>query len=221
MSAPSRCSDPIAVLTQGLSDLLQRTPKAEELEQFQRYLDLLIQWNTVHRLTAYRHQGEIVQKLLLDSLLFLKVLPPSALQVLDYGAGAGIPGIPLKIVLPQIILTLVEARRNRVSFLMAVLRELGFQGVTILHGRGEQLLEERQAIRAAFDAVVVRAVGPLSGIVSTALSFLKPGGVVIASGPPASGKTPTLPGDIRASWKFVTSRWSPSPRRFLLVEKED
>ena len=126
---------PASLLAEGLFSVLQRVPAPGEVAKFQRYLQLFLQWNSVHRLTAYRRPEEIVRKLLLDSLLFLKVLPPQAIKLLDFGSGAGIPGIPLKIVSPQIVLTLVEAQRRRSSFLAAVLRELELDDVRLIHGR--------------------------------------------------------------------------------------
>lgn len=219
--AHSRSSDPMVPFALGLSNILERAPTVEELTKFERYLFLLHQWNQVHRLTAYRGREEIVQKLFLDSLLFLKVLPPTALRVLDFGTGAGIPGIPLKIVLPHIDLTLLEARRNRASFLTAVLRELGFQEVALLHGRAEQFLVKPQELRGTFDAVVAKAAGPLATVVPAALPFLRPGGVFIVSGPPVYQGAPKLPRNTPTSWKLVQSYGGLKQRRFLLVEKEN
>lgn len=213
-------SNSLALLALGISRILQRPPRAVEIARFQRYLDLILRWNRTRRLTAYRRPDEIVERLFLDSLLFLKVLPRTALAVLDYGAGAGIPGIPLRIILPRITLTLVESRRNRAAFLRLVTRELGLQRVTILHGRADQVLQAH-SVRGTFDCVVSRAAGPLRAIVGTALEFLRPGGTFIVSGPPLCRNTPALPEEFRASWTEVTSRWNPLPRQFLLVQKED
>lgn len=212
--------DPLATLALGISRTLQRAPRAEEIERFQRYLDLILRWNRTRRLTAYRRPEEVVEKLFLDSLLFLKVLPKTASAILDYGAGAGIPSIPLKIVLPRIVLTLVEARKNRAVFLRLVTRELALQRVTTLHGRAEQVLDAFP-LRGAFDCVVSRAVGPLEATIATALNFLKPGGTFVASGPPVCRKAPSLPHGFPGSWIEVPSGWNPLPRRFLLVQKED
>ena len=211
--------DPAALLAEGLSRVLQRTPSTEEITKFQRYLQLFLQWNKVHRLTAYRRPEEIVCRLLLDSLLFLKILPPKALKLLDFGSGAGIPGIPLKIVAPQFDLTLVEARRRRSSFLATALRELDLGNVRLIRGRAEHLLSEMPELRETFDAVVLRAVGPLEAILPTALSFLKPGKVCIASGPPAGKTIRVVFEGALAHWQRLTSPFSKSPRQFLVVQK--
>ena len=211
--------DPAALLAEGLSRVLQRTPSTEEITKFQRYLQLFLQWNRAHRLTAYRRPEEIVRRLLLDSLLFLRVLPPNALKLLDFGSGAGIPGIPLKIVAPQFDLTLVEARRRQSSFLATVLRELDLGDAKLIQGRAEHLLSEMPELQEAFDAVVLRAVGPLEGVLPVALSFLKPGKVCIASGPPA-GKTAriVLEGAL-VRWQSLTTPVSQSTRQFLVIQK--
>src|SRR5262245_2929113 len=91
-----------------------------EREAFARYLELLMLWNRTHDLTACRTPGEVVTNLFRDSLLFLAVLPElDRIVAVDIGAGAGIPGIPLRLTLPALELTLIESRRKRVSFLRA------------------------------------------------------------------------------------------------------
>ena len=211
--------DPATVLSEGLFSILRRTPAPGEIEKFHRYLRLFLQWNSVRRLTAYRRPEEIVRKLLLDSLLFLKVLPPQAIKLLDFGSGAGIPAIPLKIISPQIVLTLVEGQRRRSSFLAAVLRELELEDVRLVHGRAEQMLTEMPELRGAFDAVLLRAAGSLGTVIPEALSFLKPEGCCIASGPPA-GKTYRIAFEgAVARWQSRISPFSRSPRQFLVVQK--
>ena len=209
---------PSESLAEGFRKTLGRAPKRQELEKLERYLGLLVQWNRVNRLTGYRAPGEIAEKLLLDSLLFLEVLPGSARRVLDLGTGAGIPGIPVKIAAPHIHLTLIEARRRRGSFLALVVRELGLDRVVLLRGRAEKLILEQPDLRGAFDAVLSRGFGPLETTVVLAQHFLKPGGAFIASGPPVHAGSLTL-SETSASWKLVSSPLRPHSRRFLVVEK--
>ena len=173
----------------------------------------------MHRLSTYRRPEQIVRKLLLDSLLFLKVLPPRAIKLLDFGSGAGIPGIPLKIVSPQIVLTLVEAQRRRSSFLATVLRDLELDDVTLVHGRAEQVLKEGPEFVGAFDAVLLRAAGSLETVIPAALCFLRHEGFCIASGPPAGKTNPIAFKGAVARWHSTTSPISRSPRQFLLVQK--
>ncbi len=125
----------------------------------------------------------VVENLFVDSLMFLKVLPHDVHELLDLGTGAGFPGMPLKIVWPELRLILVEPRSRRVSFLSALVRELELDDVTVMQERAEVLVN-RPEVRV--DAVVMRCAGPLEAVFPVAASLVKPGGVVIASGPPAT-----------------------------------
>jgi 16S rRNA (guanine527-N7)-methyltransferase len=178
--------DPVAELLAALPLLTGGRATPEHRRQFQRYLDLFIQWNRVHRMTAFRSPAEIVRGLFLDSLLFLPVLPPRPLRLVDIGAGSGIPGLPIRLVDPAVSLTLVEAKRKRVSFLHAACRELVLPDIVVIEGRAEKLVERDSALAESFDAVVARAVGSEEGMVALALRYLKPGGVVVLAGSPGS-----------------------------------
>ena len=123
----------------------------------------------------------IVDHIILDSLLFTRVLPPESHRVLDVGSGAGVPGVPLKIVLSGVAFTLLEARAKRISFLSTVVRELTLRDCEVLHARLETVAMNRPG---HFDAVVMRCAGDPSSLQASTLSLLRPGGVVIASGPP-------------------------------------
>ena len=206
-------------LSHGFNQILQRPPSPAEADAFSRYLRLLVQWNRVQRLTSYRWPADIAEKLFLDSLLFLRWVPPGAGRLLDLGAGAGIPGLPLKIVKPEIALTLVEARRRRASFLTVVVRELALEGVSVLAGRAENLLEADPGLRASFDAVLTRAAAPLPSILPLAMAFLRPGGRFIASGPPAENSLPALPKGTPYRWESTPAPGKIGKRLFLLVEK--
>lgn len=194
-----------------------RSPTPRELGAFSAYLALLLEWNRVYSLTGYREPATIVQKLFLDSLLFLRLIPPQTLRLLDIGSGAGIPGIPLKIIEPALSLTLIEARRRRTSFLTAVVRKLALERVQVLLGRAESLIEADPSLEGQFDAVVTRAAGPVERVTPLALRFLKRGGRFVASGPPmtkrAGGST------TGGSWQVVTIPVTGLRRRFLVVEK--
>jgi len=206
-------------LSRGFAQLLRRPPSPEELRAFSRYLSVLIQWNRAHQLTGYRTPPEITEKLFLDSLLFLRWIERPARRLLDLGAGAGIPGIPIKIVEPGIQVTLLEARRRRISFLATVVRELELKGVEIRHGRAEDLLASEPTLGGAFDVVVARAVGPLDLILPLGLAFLAPGGRFIGSGPPAGKPLPSLPQSVSHHWESIPTLGNAVSRRFLIAEK--
>lgn len=209
----------MAALSQGFEAVLGRPVLASEEQAFSRYLSSLLTWNRIHRLTSYREPREIASRLFVDSLLFLRWVPPGGNELLDLGAGAGIPGIPLRIVEPRIRLTLLEARRKRHSFLSNVVRELGLTDVRVLLGRAEALLETEPRLIGAFDLVVLRAAGPLEAMIPVSLRFLKSGGRLIASGPPAGKPLPSLPAEVTHRWETVKCKGLPWPRRFVIVEK--
>jgi 16S rRNA (guanine527-N7)-methyltransferase len=181
---PTPSFDVFADLLNAFPALVGRAATGEDRRRFQQYLDLFIRWNRVHRMTALASPGEIVQGLFLDSLLFLRVLPPRPLKVVDIGAGSGIPGLPMRLADPTIALTLIEAKRKRVSFLLTACRELGLSDVQVLEGRAERLVDEDPEIAGSFDAAVARAVGAEADLLPMAFRYLRPSGLVVLAGSP-------------------------------------
>lgn len=188
---------------------LGRPLTTEELASLERYLALITTWSRVHRLTGSTEPGWLVEHVILDSLLFARALGRVPETLLDIGPGAGAPGLPLKIVWPRTSLTAIEARRRRASFLASVVRELGLTAVTVLERRAETLVDE---LGARFDAVVFRAAGPLERLVPLAARFARPGGVVIAGGPPVPRQVPL------GRWVEVPGIEPGRTRRFLRVD---
>lgn len=211
---------PLDELGHAIGLLAGRPTTLEERERFRRYLDLLLLWNRTHQMTALRTPRDIVRRLFQDSLLFLGILPSPPLALLDIGAGAGIPGIPLRIVEAELSLTLIEARRKRASFLSTVRRELDLPDIRVIEGRGEHIYTQQPELAGKFDVVVAKAVGPVAEITSIALQYLKPGGRFIASGPPSDREPPALPQDLRAAWQRVEFPSLSIIRLFLVAHKE-
>ena len=179
-----RRHDPLDELMVALGSLTGRPAGPDDRRRFQQYLDLFLRWNRTHRMTALDSADAVVEDLFIDSLLFLALLPPRPLALVDIGAGAGIPGLPLRLADPAIAVTLVEARRKRVSFLLTARRELALDNVVVKEGRAEALLQEEPGLAGSFDVVVARSVGPVAGLLPLARRYLRAGGLFIASGPP-------------------------------------
>jgi 16S rRNA (guanine527-N7)-methyltransferase len=144
----------------------------------------LLDWWKITRLVGSCEPVWIVEQLVLDSLLFLRVLPSRFRSMIDIGSGAGIPGIPLKIVRPDCRVVLVESRRRRASFLAAVRRELGLVDCEIISTRVEEVVS---TLGGHFDVAVMRCAGDVGVMAPLALELVAPGGVVAVSGPPSGG----------------------------------
>jgi len=151
---------------------------------FARYLDLLLERNAVISLTSVQDPREVQRRHFVESLavgvaLQWDGLMPPGSRVVDVGAGAGFPGLPLRIVWPELALTLVEATSKKVAFLRSVVQELQLANVQIVHARAEDAAH-RPDLRARFDLVVARAVAPLATLVELTLPFLRTGGMLAA-----------------------------------------
>lgn len=149
-----------------------------QVECFITYLKELKEWNKRINLTSLEDDVDIIVGLFLDSLLIVEYLEPGY-RVLDLGSGAGFPGIPLKIVSPDISMVLVDSSIKRVSFQRHIIRLLGLKDISAIHGRAEEL-SNRKDMEGGFDMVVSRALFSIEGFFNTALPFLKRDGILIA-----------------------------------------
>jgi 16S rRNA (guanine527-N7)-methyltransferase len=199
-------TDAAARLASGAVAALGRPLTDSETSAMTKYLNLLVKWQRSQRLVSSAEPAWIVDNVLLDSLLFTRALPAGVSDLCDVGSGAGIPGVPLKIVLPALNVTLIEARQRRASFLSAVVRELALSRCRIISSRLEQVAEE---LAGSFDAVVMRCAGGLADLLPHVTRLLRPGGLVIASGPPQA--SPLLIGEwleiqgprgLRRFWRY-------------------
>jgi 16S rRNA (guanine527-N7)-methyltransferase len=151
-----------------------------QLDKFRLYSQELMRWNERFNLTAICEPDQIQLKHFLDSLTVLLVWKAGASpSVIDVGAGAGFPGLPLKIVAPQVRLTLVEATSKKVEFLHHIIELLNLEGVTAIHGRAEELAHQ-PAHRECYDLVLARAVAGMAELLEYTLPFATLGGMLIA-----------------------------------------
>jgi 16S rRNA (guanine527-N7)-methyltransferase len=138
----------------------------------------MVFWNQRTNLTAVTDPFEMAIKHYVDSIAAIPFIKPDA-SLLDVGSGGGFPGIPLKIMLPSLNVTLLEARRKRVSFLKHILRTLGFVDVGVLHDRFEETAESLPP-EFGFDVIVSRAFSNLELFAAHAMPLLNPGGYLVA-----------------------------------------
>lgn len=150
-----------------------------QLKQFCKYAELLIEWNEKMNLTAITEPAEIVTKHFIDSLYGLKFLKGRK-TLIDVGTGAGFPGLPLKITKPDIELTLLDSLNKRLTFLTEVKNQLDLDKTECVHSRAEDGATPTSSLRESFDVAVSRAVANLSCLCEYCLPYVKRGGVFLA-----------------------------------------
>lgn len=144
----------------------------EKQKKFLTYYELLVEKNKVMNLTAITEFDEVIEKHFLDSISLVQIMDlTKPLKVLDLGTGAGFPGIPLKIMFPELQIVLADSLNKRVLFLQEVIEALELQQITAVHGRAEELAR-RKDYRECFDLCVSRAVANLSTLSEYCLPFI-------------------------------------------------
>jgi len=201
---------PIEALQDGAATVLGRPLTAAERADFGKYLGSLVKWQRAHRLIGSADPMWIVEHLFLDSLLFLRVLPSTVRALADLGSGAGLPGLPIKIVRRDVEVTLIESRRRRAMFLTNAIRAIQLEGARVVEGRLESLTRD---LGGQFDAVVMRCAGDPEALIPLAATLLSGRGIVIASGPPKP--RPMSIGD----WVTVPGIGRGTTRRFAVYRK--
>lgn len=208
----------------GLADLgisLNET----QIKQFLDYYELLVETNKVMNLTAITEFDEVIEKHFLDSLSLCRIYDLNReIRVLDLGTGAGFPGVPLKIVFPQIRLVLADSLNKRIKFLENVVGELSLQNVSCVHGRAEEMGRNKE-YREQFDLCVSRAVANLSSLSEYCIPFVKEGGAFISykSGEieeeanVAKKAISVLGGELREIYKFDLYE---QKRSFVIIDKK-
>ncbi len=151
-----------------------------QLSTVTHYMRELEKWNERYSLTAIHSPEKVRVKHFLDSFSCYRMMKNTApSRVIDVGTGAGFPGIPLKILFPNIHLTLVDSVKKKTDFCQHIIQELGLGGVEVIHGRAERLGKDEKH-RESYDWAIARAVAQLSELSEYLLPFVKVGGRMLA-----------------------------------------
>ncbi len=156
----------------------------EQLDRFQRYFEVLTDWAERVSLTSVKDEEGVQRRHFLESAALIPVLQAEGLSfedrsLVDVGSGTGVPGIPLKLLVPSLQLTLVEAKQRKAEFLADLLPQIGLDDVTIITRRAEEA-GRHPNYREQFDYAVAKALAPLRTLLELTLPFLRMGGVVLA-----------------------------------------
>lgn len=155
-----------------------------KVKQFLMYYELLVEWNKVMNLTAITEYKQVVKKHFVDSISLIHVLDKQYLDdnnksMIDIGTGAGFPGIPLKIVFPNLRVTLLDSLNKRITFLNEVIKKLKLENIETIHGRAEDYARQIK-YREQYDICVSRAVAYLATLSEYCLPYTKEKGFFIS-----------------------------------------
>jgi 16S rRNA (guanine527-N7)-methyltransferase len=199
-----------------------------QLEQFSHYYQELVSWNRRMNLTRITDYDEVQVKHFLDSLTVILAYPLAGgrdFRLIDVGTGAGMPGLPVKILLPEIRLVLLESVAKKTAFLHHLTGRLKLSNVEIVAGRAETVAH-RPEYREGFDLVLARAVAPLATLAELTLPFCAVGGVFIGQKKGAielelsqAGQAIGLLGGRLREVRQIELAHFPEPRRLVVIDK--
>ena len=152
----------------------------QQICQFLKYYEMLVEWNQVMNLTTITDYDDVMKKHFIDSISLVKAYDTSqSVSLVDIGTGAGFPGLALKIAYPNLRITLIDSLNKRISFLNEVIEQLGLTEINTLHGRAEDFAKPGK-LREQYDLCVSRAVANLSTLSEYCLPYVKIGGEFIS-----------------------------------------
>lgn len=151
----------------------------EQVNSLFIYLTELKKWNRKINLTAITDERDMIIKHMLDSLSYIKGFdPPARPRLLDMGSGAGFPAIPIKVLKPDISVTLVESVKKKAAFLRHIIRTLEIAGAEVIDKRIEEI---ETSSRSSYDVVTARAFASMDAALAAGAPFLRAGGLMVLS----------------------------------------
>jgi 16S rRNA (guanine527-N7)-methyltransferase len=190
-------------------------PETDRLNAFMTYLTELKKWNKAYNLTGLKKDNDIIIKHFLDSLLYLKVIPGGEIKVADVGSGAGFPGIPIKIIRPEIDMYLIESSGKKSAFLKHIIRELQLKKIEVIEKRIEET-KVNQQIPVSVDVAVTRALFTVKDFIKKASHIVKQGGMLILNKGPKVKEELKIIKDIK--YKILTVSLPLSDiRRYIVI----
>ena len=149
-------------------------PTTKQLDQLEKFYNLLVEWNQKINLTRIINKEEVYLKHFYDSLTLVKVVDLSKVNTLcDVGTGAGFPGIVLKIIYPNLKVTLIDSLQKRVNYLNEIIKDLDLDNIIAIHTRGEDF-------KGSFDVVTSRAVANIEKLVNYTMHLVAKNGIFVA-----------------------------------------
>ncbi|OGW36232.1 MAG: 16S rRNA (guanine(527)-N(7))-methyltransferase RsmG [Nitrospirae bacterium RBG_13_39_12] len=203
------------LIRKGLNELLI-PPLNEHVNAFMTYLTELKKWNKAYNLTGLKNDEDIIIKHFLDSLLYLRAMPDGGIKVADVGSGAGFPGIPVKIIRPEIKMYLIESSGKKAAFLRHIIGKLQLKEIEVIEKRIEET-KVNQEIPVSVDIAVTRALFSAGDFIKKASHIVKQEGMLILNKGPKVKEELKIIEDINYEILTVNLPLSNIKRHILIV----
>ena len=190
------------LLKKGLKEL-GYVPETDIVRSFMTYLAELKRWNRAYNLTSLKKDEDVIIKHFLDSLLYLKAISNNTIRVADVGSGAGFPGVPIKIIRPEIEMCLIEPSQKKCAFLSYIIRKLTLKRIEVIEKRIEEI-KVNQELVLPVDVAVTRALFSIKNYLKKTSHIVRQGGILILSKGPKVKDEINMLKDIR--YEILTLR---------------